>query len=485
MALEDQDKTAFTTKQSLFRFVRMPFGLTNAPATFQRLMNQVLRGLTWSTCLVYLDDIVIFTKGDLQRHIVEVAGVFDRNARFAVQSMEYLGHELSSEGVRPLSRLVSAVRDFPRPTDTTEVKRFVHLAGYYRRFIEGFGALMAPLTKLLRKTADWEWTEEQGTVFEHDQGAGWRPVAYASKVNSETEANYGITELECFAVWLRTSPNLTEKLHRWAITLQEFDFDVEFRLGSTNVVADALSRAPVLAAIERRRRSRSQRALVEEPSVEPVVKEVKTTEMNKKLAGTAVCNADRNTTSESTRLVTTQEAAAPAVATTGTRTGGRATAVTATLPRRWTRAAKRLGPVVQRVGGGSEQRTLVRRGVQVEAVAEPTLQLEDDTIIKAQQRSQLVQRMMALKTHNGMQVSKSHGLVVIGTVRGQRVILPPELWSRAFKEAHDSIWAGHLRATHTQAKLNRCTGGQDFSKKFVDGDQGVKNVAAERLGHEK
>ncbi|OWY93347.1 hypothetical protein PHMEG_00037301 [Phytophthora megakarya] len=141
-----------------------------------------------------------------------------------------------------------------------------------------------------------------------------------------------------------------------------------------------------------------------------------------------------------------------------------------------------VGPVVQRVGGGSERRTPVRRGEQVEAVAEPTLQLDDDTVIKAQQRSKLVQRMVALKTYNGMQVSQRHGLVVIGTVRGQRVILPPELWPRAFKESHDSIWAGHLRATHTQA---RCTGGQDFSKKFVDGDQGVKNVAAERLGHEK
>ncbi|KAG2779855.1 hypothetical protein PC129_g17805 [Phytophthora cactorum] len=80
--------------------------------------------------------------------------------------MEYLGHELSSDGVLPLQRLVTAVENFPRPTDVVEVKRFVHLAGYYRRFIEGFGSLMAPMPKLLRKKPPWEWTVVQESAFE-------------------------------------------------------------------------------------------------------------------------------------------------------------------------------------------------------------------------------------------------------------------------------------------------------------------------------
>ncbi|KAE9034811.1 hypothetical protein PR002_g7932 [Phytophthora rubi] len=171
MAEADRDKTAFTTKKGLYRFIRMPFGLMNAPSTFQRLMNGVLRGLTWVTCLVYLDDIVVFTRGSIELHVIELASVLEilsaaaltlklKKGVFATTSMEYLGHELSCDRVRPVEILISAVKDFPRPRDPVEVKIFVHLAGYYRKFIEAFGSIMAPMTRLLRKVTDWEWTEE-------------------------------------------------------------------------------------------------------------------------------------------------------------------------------------------------------------------------------------------------------------------------------------------------------------------------------------
>ncbi|OWY99835.1 LOW QUALITY PROTEIN: Enzymatic Polyprotein, partial [Phytophthora megakarya] len=314
----------------------MPFGLTNAPATFQRLMNGVLRGLTWMTCLVYLDDIVIFTKGGIERHIVELASVLERlksaglslklkKCTFATTSMEYLGHMLSDEGVRPVDRLVTAVREFSRPLDSTEVKRFVHLAGYYRKFMAGFGSIVEPLTRLLKKDVDWEWTEAQefafarvkmllttqplllypnfelpfrlvtdaskvglGACLQQDHGRGWQPIAFASKVNNRAESNYSITELECAAVvwsvklfrpylygrtftivtdhaalrWLMTRPNLAGRLHRWSLTLQEYEFNIVYRPGATNVVADTLSRAPavVLAAVGRQKRRIGSRA---------------------------------------------------------------------------------------------------------------------------------------------------------------------------------------------------------------------------------
>lgn len=78
VAEKDRDKTAFTSREGLFRFVRMPFGLMNAPSTFQRMMDCVLRGLSWRTCLVYLDDIIVFTKGSVMQHVVEVAMVLQR-----------------------------------------------------------------------------------------------------------------------------------------------------------------------------------------------------------------------------------------------------------------------------------------------------------------------------------------------------------------------------------------------------------------------
>ncbi|OWZ05060.1 Gag-pol fusion protein [Phytophthora megakarya] len=173
VAPEDRDKTAYTTKKGLYRFVRIPFGLTNAPSTFQRLMNGVLRSLAWSSCLMYLDDIVVFTQGGIERHIVELATVLERleragrtlklrKCKFATQTIAYLGHELSSNGVRPLDRLVAAVRDFPTPTNAVETKRFAHLAGYYRIFVSGFGALLAPITKLLSKS----WGDSQNAAFE-------------------------------------------------------------------------------------------------------------------------------------------------------------------------------------------------------------------------------------------------------------------------------------------------------------------------------
>ncbi|POM61781.1 Retrovirus-related Pol Polyprotein [Phytophthora palmivora] len=211
-------------------------------------MDTVLRGLSWQCCMVYLCDIIIYTKGTFERHIVELAAVLERLANaglslkpekcsFAKQRLEYLGHELTKSGIRPLQKLVNSVRNFPAPLNTDQVRRFVHLAGYYRRFSKGFGVKMSPLTRLLRKATPWRWESEEvnafdnikmeltkrpllvypdfskpftletdacaiglGSVLMQDLGKGLQPVAYASKVNSVAESKYSITDLECFAV---------------------------------------------------------------------------------------------------------------------------------------------------------------------------------------------------------------------------------------------------------------------------------------------
>jgi hypothetical protein len=334
VALKDRDKTGFVTRKGLFRFVRMPFGLANAPGTFQRMMDAVLRGLTWQCCLVYLDDVISFTKGGVTRHVIELAAVLERLSKaglslkaakrsFGTTRLEYLGHELDADGIRPMASLVRSVREFPVPEDDKAVKRFVHLAGFYRRFIPNFGSKAAPMTMLLRKGSTWKWGEKQQTAFEglkkelterpllvypdfekpfklvtdasivglgaalmQDQGKGDQPIAYASKVNSPTVAKYGITDLECAAVvwaiklfrpylygrrfelvtdhaalgYLMRSKNLTGRLHRWSLQLQEYDFTIVYRPGSTNVVADALSRAPVRKVTAAGDRSAGQEA---------------------------------------------------------------------------------------------------------------------------------------------------------------------------------------------------------------------------------
>ncbi|KAG3018006.1 hypothetical protein PC120_g10684 [Phytophthora cactorum] len=190
---EDRDKTALTTKQGLYRFVWMTFGLPNALSTFQRMLNGVLRGLTWLICLVYLDDIVVFTHGGIEQHVLEVACVLERlsaagltlklkKCMFAADSMEYLGHELSNEGVRPLERLVSA--DLEGAFEQIKIVLTRKPILVYPDFRLPFRVVTDASTVGLMQGKD----------------DGWKPVAYGSKVNSETEGKYGITELECLAV---------------------------------------------------------------------------------------------------------------------------------------------------------------------------------------------------------------------------------------------------------------------------------------------
>ncbi|ETM37470.1 hypothetical protein L914_15979 [Phytophthora nicotianae] len=169
--------------------------------------------------------------------------------------IECLEHELSSDGVRPLERLVTAVKDFPRPVDAVEVTRFVHLAGYYRRFIDGFGFLMAPMTKLLRKNAPWEWTAAQQSAFEHVKAVlTTKPLLIYPNFALPFRLTllYGrkftiVTDPRSVEV-VDVQPELDWKVAPVGVNTSGFEFDVEYRPSSTNVVADALSRAPRTAS---------------------------------------------------------------------------------------------------------------------------------------------------------------------------------------------------------------------------------------------
>ena len=151
----DREKTAFVTQGGLYEFRVMPFGLVNTPTTFERLMERVLRGIAWSECLVYLDDILVFGP-DFGTTLARLEKVLDRlgeaglklkakKCQLFQEEIPFLGHIVSAAGIGADPTKCQQVRDWPVPRDLHEVRSFVGLCSYYRRHIQGFTELAAPL----------------------------------------------------------------------------------------------------------------------------------------------------------------------------------------------------------------------------------------------------------------------------------------------------------------------------------------------------
>ena len=253
IAEQDKEKTVFRTSSGqLFEFNQVPFGLCNAPATFSRLMDRVLAGLHWETCLFYLDDIIVFSS-TWEEHLARLREVFEklRHAKlklgatkctFAAKEVSYLGHRVTEEGLLPDPSLLAAIRDIPPPKTATEVLSFLGLAGYYRQYVKGFAAIAAPLHTLTRKDALFHWSEDCQAAFDQlkarlttspitafpdfsqafrlytdasTAGLGAilaqvregkeRIICCASRALNKAEKSYPATKLECLAiVWAVT-----------------------------------------------------------------------------------------------------------------------------------------------------------------------------------------------------------------------------------------------------------------------------------------
>lgn len=173
---EDIHKTAFSSKWRHYEWLVMGFGLTGAPGTFQGLMNDVFRELLDAGLLVYLDDILLYSK-TLSDHVVLLRKVLQRlrsehlyakitKCEFATQEVEYLGHVINREGIRADPQKIIAVQNWATPTNVSEVQSFLGLAGYYKKFIARFSALASPLIDLLRKEQAWTWSESQEQAFQ-------------------------------------------------------------------------------------------------------------------------------------------------------------------------------------------------------------------------------------------------------------------------------------------------------------------------------
>lgn len=247
---KDIPKTAFNIDHGKFEFVRMPFGLKNAPATFQRLMDSVLRKHLGIRCFVYMDDIIIFSSS-LDEHIKDITKILQtlRDANLKVQcdkseflrkEVEFLGHIVTTEGVKPNPAKVDAVVNWPIPKTPKELKSFLGTISYYRRFIPGFANIAKPLTKQLRgksKIIDYDTAEFQdafsklkntmasdlllaypdfeqpfilttdasniaiGAVLSQLQDGKERPIAYLSRTLSKAEEKYSATAKELLAIY--------------------------------------------------------------------------------------------------------------------------------------------------------------------------------------------------------------------------------------------------------------------------------------------
>jgi hypothetical protein len=248
MNAQDQEKTAFTTRFGTYEFTVMPFGLCNAPATFQRLMDQVLYDVTWKFALVYMDDIIIYSKTleDHQQHLRKIFQLLIEaglklnpdKCDFFQKQILFLGHLISKDGLRPNPTLVQKIADCPRPITKTKVKSFLGLASFYRRFIKDFSKIARPLYNLTKQDITFSWTEECEEAFQHlrkcltshpvvvypsfdkpfflhtdasnyaigavlvqkDDNEHDRVIAYASRILNPAEVNYTVTEKECLAV---------------------------------------------------------------------------------------------------------------------------------------------------------------------------------------------------------------------------------------------------------------------------------------------
>ena len=172
----DKFKTAFTTDDGHFEFNRMPFGLTNAPATFQRLMNSILRPALKKFALVYLDDIIIFSKS-IEEHFVHIQKVLDLlreggmkikipKCTFLKLMVKYLGHIISEIGIQPDPQKVESIKNYPIPKNVDQLRSFLGLAGYYRKFVQNYADKAHALTVLTRKDTEWKWAQEQDESFQ-------------------------------------------------------------------------------------------------------------------------------------------------------------------------------------------------------------------------------------------------------------------------------------------------------------------------------
>jgi len=310
--------TSFSTSTGAYRYTRLPFGLKIAPNSFQRMMTLAFSGLTPSQAFLYMDDLVVI--GCSEKHMLKnLTDVFKlcrqhnlklhpEKCTFFMKEVTYLGHKCTDKGILPDDSKYEVIKNYPKPVNADEARRFVAFCNYYRRFIKNFSEKSRHLTRLCKKNVPFEWTSECNDAFEYlkrelmkptllqypdfskqfcittdaskqacgavlsqDHNGQQLPVAYASRSFTKGESNKSTTEQELAAIhwainhfrpyvygrhflvqsdhrplsYLFSMRNPSSKLTRMRLDLEEFEFTVEYLKGKDNHVADALSRITI------------------------------------------------------------------------------------------------------------------------------------------------------------------------------------------------------------------------------------------------
>ena len=318
--LENESKpiTAFHTTSGSYVFNRLPFGLSNSSYSYQQMINTLLKGKIGKFAAVYLDDVCIYTP-DVTTHLErmeEVLKTFKQaglkigleKCQFGRREIKFLGHIINKDGCKPDPKNIEAMKNYPRPTSVKKVRQFIGCCGYYRRFIEHFSEIAAPITELTKKNVKFKWGEEQEAAFQelrarmceapvlvapnftkefiiHTDASNKaigavlnqktdgieQPIAFHSRKLRGAELSYSITEKEALSVIdavkhfhpyvlgrkfgivtdhtalqyvFKFKNSKNARLNRWALTLSEYEYTLQYRDGAMHVVPDALSRNP-------------------------------------------------------------------------------------------------------------------------------------------------------------------------------------------------------------------------------------------------
>lgn len=328
IAPEDTHITAFITPHGHYEYLRVPFGLANAPSVFMRLVSKLVESIRYSKSqtdsssneiLAFLDDLLLpsidinsglkMLESVLHKFQSENLKLNMKKCSFLHNKVTYLGHEISQDGVQPAELKLIAVSQFPVPKNVHEVRQFIGLCSYFRKFIYKFAVIARPLTELTKKNVLWLWGDRQvssfeelkkclcskpvlalydpalyteihtdacklgiaGILLQRQSDNTLRPVMYFSRVTSREESMYHSYELETLAVveTLRkfrvyvigkhvkvvtdctavratlTKRDIIPRIARWWLLIQEYDISVEYRPGERMKHVDALSRNPI------------------------------------------------------------------------------------------------------------------------------------------------------------------------------------------------------------------------------------------------